>query len=299
MKKILFLIALGCASFTMQAQQYPESQLYMANPYMMNPGFTGYLTDLSIYAGAQSPFSLGDNEVRNYYVGINQSLENKYLGVGGKIMYDQRAFFESIYLDASVSYRAVVSNKHVISMGADVGLVNRTYNIGHLTPYVDMNDPTLSSDYYYQTSFKAGFGVAYYSEVIEAGLAAPFLVEGSEDFSNYYNGYLAYKIYLDNDRWILKPNLVAAHLPDGTVQASGHVMFERRGMFWGQVGYDSSNSLHLATGWMVQSYEIVYGHRLLSGDQLPYTSRGEVMLRIHLGKSNKRLSHIASPRNKK
>lgn len=299
MKRLLSVLIIVLGVQNVHAQQYPEFQLYMLNPAQVNPGFTGYLTDLSIFAGAVSPLTFSEHAVRNYYVSVNQSFENNYLGIGGKLLYDQRDFYESFYMDASTSYRAVIANKQVVSIGADIGLVNRSYRLGNLTPYVNMDDPTLSSDYYYQTSFKLGVGLAYYSPKLELGVSMPYLIEGSEDFSGYFNAYAAYKWYFANDQWVVQPNAFWEFYPDETMNLRANVMMKLRGVLWGQVGSDVNRSVYLSSGWTFGNYELIYGHKLQSGDAVAYSNRAEVMIRVHLGRSNRELSHIATPLNKK
>lgn len=299
MKKIIIL-CLVLTSWSVRAQQYPETQLYMVNPYLINPGFTGYLTDLSAYASVMSPLTLEDNVIRNYQVGINKSIEQAYMGIGGRLTYDQRDFFESVYVDASFSYRIVTDNRQVLSVGSNVGLVNRTFDVGELSPYVDLRDPTLNSDYYFRTNFNLGFGLAYYSTNIEAGVAVPHMVEGSEQFNGYFNAYFAYKLYFANDTWMMKPNAYFVNYPDGTSQFHGNIMVAQKGSFWGQLGGTSTEAVTVAAGISFNgSYELVISHLQQLASDLPYNNRSEIMLRVHMGKSYRILSHVGTKRNKK
>jgi len=299
MKRSLFLALILLSGFA-RSQQYPETQLYMVNPYLINPGFTGYLTDLSAYAGVMSPLVMDDNVIRNYQVGINKSIEKIFMGIGGKMTYDQRDFFKSIYMDASFSYRMVTNKDQVLSVGADVGLVNRTYDIAELSPLVDLRDPTLYSEYYFKTNFKLGFGLAYYSTKIEAGIAMPHMVEGSEQFNGYFNSYFAYKLYFDNDVWMAKPNAFFINYPDGTYQFQGNIMIAKRGVFWGQLGATNQTAITGAIGVIFnRDYEFVFSHQRQLDNDLPYGSRSEVMIRVHMGKSRRILSHVGAKRNRK
>lgn len=299
MRKVIFILLIATV-WSADAQQYPETQLYMVNPYLINPGFTGYLTDLSIFASATSPLVLDNNVIRNYQVGINKSIEKSYIGVGGKMVYDQRDFLESVYLDASFSYRVVTANKHVLSIGSNIGLVNRTFDVGKLSPYVDMRDPTLSSDYYYKTNLNLGLGIAYYSARVEAGLALPSIVEGSEQFTGYFNAFLAYKIYFANDEWVAKPNSYFVNYPDGTSQFHGNLMIGKSGVFWGQIGGSNTKSLIFSTGWTFNdNYELVMSHLQQLASNLVYQNKSDIMLRVHLGNSSRKISHIVHKRNRR
>ena len=299
MRSILFFLLISYL-LSSQAQQYPESHLYMANPYIINPGFTGYLTDFLAYAGATSPITSDNHVVRGYQVGMNKSFERRNMAVGGKLVYDQRDFFQSTYIDLSMSYQMVIDKKQVLSIGSDVGLVNRTYDIGELSPLVDLRDPTLSSDYYFRTNLKLGFGVAYYSTTVEAGFALPQMIEGAESLASFYNAFFAYKHYLSNDFWLIKPNVFYIKYPDGTYQFQGNIMLARRGTFWGQIGGTSNKGVSLSTGITFNSdYEVVLSHLHQLQSELPNSNRTEVMLRMHLGNSNRVLSYIANKRNRR
>lgn len=297
LKLICFLILfMNTAAW---AQQYPEPLFYQINPYLINPGFTGYLTDLSAFVRAQSPLTLDDHVIRNYGAGINKSFERSYIGVGGKLDYDQRDFFESLYVDASLSYKVVFSNKQVLSIGTNVGLANRTYNVDDLTAYVDLSDPTLSSDYYYKTSMNIGIGLAYYSSTIEAGVAMPYMVEGSQSFNGYFNAYLAYKHYMGHDHWILKPNLYMVNQVDGSQTYTGGLMLSKRETFWVQLGGSSDLTFNAHLGVEFGEYRLSYAYVHYLNDDLPYTNLSEIMLQLHFGRSNRVLSHIGDKRNRK
>lgn len=289
---------MGAVSLS-KAQQYPETQLYATNLYLINPGFTGYHTDVSVYFNAMSPLSLAQNMIRNYRVGFNQSIEKSYLGVGAKLTYDQRDFFESFYLDGSLAYRVVFDRKQVISFGADIGLVNKTYSLDNLSQYVDLADQTLASDYYFGTNMKLGLGVAYYSSMIEAGIAMPYLIEGSEKFNGHFNVYMAYKHYVTNDRWIFKPNFYFVNYPDGSHLINGSLMVQHQNKFWGQLGGTNTKDITAALGMTLGNYQLSYSYLHHLGNELPYNSLGEVSLLIHFGKSNRILSHISTIRNRK
>lgn len=299
MRKIILVWGLISLTIIVKAQQYPETQLYSVNPYLINPGFTGYLTDVSIYFNALSPLALEQNAIRNYRAGFNKSIEKSYLGIGGKLTYDQRDFFESFYLDASLAYRIVFDRKHVVGFGADIGLVNRTYSLDNLSQYVDLSDQTLSSDYYFGTNMKLGLGIAYYSSFMEAGIAMPYMIEGSEKFNGYFNVYFAYKHYLANDKWVLKPNLYFVNNTDGTQLINGNLMVQYQSKFWGQLGASNTKDLTLAMGMTLSNYQLSYSYLHYLGDELPYNSLEEVSLLIHFGKSNRILSHISTIRNRK
>ncbi|WP_109832904.1 PorP/SprF family type IX secretion system membrane protein [Reichenbachiella versicolor] len=299
MKVQILFLTIMLASINLAAQQYPNTQLYYANPYLINPGFTGYLTDMSAYVNAMSPMTTEKSAIRNYRAGINQALEKKYLGVGGKFTYDQRDFFESLYLDLSLAYKLVLKRKHVIGLGTDIGIVNRSYNITGLTKYVDQNDPTLTSDYFYRTNLKIGVGMAYYSTSMELGIAFPHMVESSENFAPYFNTYVAYKYYLPRSLWLLKPALYFVNLSDGTQIVNGNLMFIKKQKIWLQLGYGSSKEVSTAIGLFFDMYELSYSYVHSLSDVLPYNSLNELMLRIHIGKSNKLLSHIADKKNRK
>ncbi|UXP33943.1 type IX secretion system membrane protein PorP/SprF [Reichenbachiella agarivorans] len=301
MKRSLLIILILCGYVLAgRAQQYPETSLYSINPYLINPGFTGYLSDLSGYVSARSPLSVQENEIRSYRVGLNQAIEKSNIGIGGKLTYDQRDFFESVYVDFSFAYKIVMGNKRVFSLGTDIGIVNRSYNLDNLSSTVDLTDPTLSSDYYYKTNFKMGIGLAYYSTHIEAGIAMPYMLEGSENLTTYFNAYLAYKHYFSHDEWLLKPNLYWVTYPDATDMLNVSLMVERRDKFWGQLGATTTKELLFAMGFKFQIYELSYSYaHNIEGNQPPYKSSNEIMLRIHYGKSNKVIAHIATKQNRK
>ena len=222
------------------------------------------------------------------------------MGVGGKLVYDKRDFFKSVYVDGSFSYQIVLDKNKVLSIGSNVGLVNRTFDIGELSPYVDASDPTLYSDYYFKTNFNLGFGLAFYSTKIEAGVALPHLVEGSEQFDGYLNAYFAYKLFFSNDTWMVKPSAFAINYPDGTLQFQGNVMFSKRGVVWGQIGGTNRKAFTIATGWSFHDgYEVVFSHLQYLNNSLPINNQSEVMLRLHLGSSRSVLSHIRSKENSK
>ncbi|RJE70623.1 PorP/SprF family type IX secretion system membrane protein [Reichenbachiella sp. MSK19-1] len=302
MKKIILLLIIGlCGGATFCfGQQYPETDFYSVTPYLINPGFTGALTGLSGYVTGRRPMTQQVNQISNYRIAFNQSLERTQLGIGGKMTYDRRAFFESLYLDFSFAYKLVLDHKRVLSLGADVGIVNRSYSLDELSAYVDLSDPTLSSDYYYGTNFQMGLGLAYYSTSIEAGIAMPYIFDDSQAINQYFNAYFAYKHYFSQDRWILKPNAYWVSYLDKSEKVNLSLSVENRGRFWGQLGVSSTKEVSIGMGLKFDIYQLSYNYAYnWNQNSVAPSSTGEIMLSIHYSKSNKEFAHITTKRNRR
>ena len=79
MKKLLISFLMLSSAFSTNAQQFPESNFYSRNLYLINPSFTGYITGISGYVSAQSPLNAQFGEIRNFGVGIYTPIEKVVL----------------------------------------------------------------------------------------------------------------------------------------------------------------------------------------------------------------------------
>lgn len=300
MKRVILVVMLLVTAGLSRAQQVTTSNFHSINPYVINPAFTGYLTDISGYALVGMPLSFNGGENRSYQAGFNQSIEKRAIGIGGKLHFDQRDFFESISFSGSFAYRLPINNNQVLSFGADIGFINRSYDIDGLNSFVDLNDPTLSSDYYFQSNLLLGFGLAYYSAKVEAGISVPSLVEGGESLNTTMNAYFGYRHYFNNNFWFVKPTVLFAYLPDRTSETLVNVMIEKKNGYFGQVGVSSNQDVILSLGVYFQQFLISYIFREnIGSENLPFNAMNEVVIQFHFGRSRMRFSNIGNELNRR
>lgn len=300
MKKLFISFLLLVSLFSSNAQQFPESNFYSRNLYLINPSFTGYITGISGYVSAQSPLNAQFGEIRNFGVGIYTPIEKSYFGIGGKLNYDKRGIYEAFYGDVSLSYQIVIDRAHVISVGTDIGLVNRSFDTGELNEFVNLDDPVLNSDYYFKTNMKLGFGVSYVSRFLEIGIALPHLIESSEQANTQANLYTGYRHQVPNSDWLIKPNFLYSRYTDNSNVVDANIMVQKDDTFWLQLGYRSTNNILASLGFMVQEMEIDYSFSpYIGSDDLPYETQHQVMLIFNISKSKKYYTHIVNKKNRR
>ena len=300
MKRLVFLFMLLLSFGFAKAQQVSISNLHSINPYLINPAFTGYLTDISGYALVAMPLSFNGGEIRNYQAGFNKAIESKSIGLGGRLTFDQRDFFESISFLGSFAYRLAMNNNHVLSFGTDVGFINRTYDVDGLNAFVDLNDPTLSSDYYFQSNLLLGFGLAYYSSKVEAGVSMPSIVEGGESLNTTTIAYFGYRHFFNNNFWFVKPTVLYSYLPNRSGQLMLNVMVQKKGVFYGQLGVDNNQDVMVSMGVFFNEFLVSYIYREnIGAENLPFNSMNEIGILFQIGNSRMRFSNLGNQLNLK
>ncbi|MEL6560281.1 MAG: PorP/SprF family type IX secretion system membrane protein [Bacteroidota bacterium] len=300
MKRIVLVVMLLVSAGFVNAQQMSVSNLHSINPYLINPAFTGYLTDISGYATIGMPLSFKGGEIRNYQAGFNKAIESKSIGVGGKLVFDQRDFFESISFSGSFAYRMAINKNHVLSFGTDVGFVNRSYDVDGLNAFVDLDDPTLSSDYYFQSNLLLGFGLGYYSSKIEAGLSMPLVVEGGESLNTTTHAYFGYRHFFNNNFWFVKPTVLFTYLPDQPDELMLNVMVQKNGAFFGQLGASNNQDVMVSFGIYFNEFLVSYVYREnLGNENLPFNAMNEIGIQFQVGRSRMRFSNIGNQLNLK
>ncbi|MGB3467834.1 MAG: PorP/SprF family type IX secretion system membrane protein [Cyclobacteriaceae bacterium] len=300
MKRIISYLTVILMAGNLQAQQTGVSGFYAMNPYQANPAFTGYLTDLSGYLIAGAPLSFNTSDRRNYQAGMAQSLESRNIGIGLRLGFDQRDFFEAVNLDGTFAYYLSFNKRYVLSAGMSLGFVNRSYDTDRLNSFVDLTDPTLASDYYFESNLRMGFGIAFYSDRWEAGISTPSLVEGGESLNEMVNIYVAYRHYFNNNFWFVKPSMLLTHLQDRTTETLINVMIQKKGKFYGQTGYSTSNDLLLSMGVFFRQMTLSYLFREnFSKGGAPFRPMNEIGIHFQLGNSRMRRAHIGSELNRR
>ncbi len=244
-KKIL--LAAACALWIAPcafAQDLHFSQFFNS-PLLTNPANTGFLPS--------GDYRLGVN-YRNQWASITafpyktmsafgdvQVMPNRdntgWLGLGGSILRDVAGTgsLTSTKLYGSVAYHQMVDQGSLVSLGFNVGWVNKNINTSLLTfpsqwngKFFDVSHtavaPKLDANNINYLDLQVGMNYAYFTEgslYLNAGFSAMHVNRPRESFFNAVPGidnhipvrYTAFLngSFMPNDRWIINPNIYGSY----------------------------------------------------------------------------------------
>lgn len=293
-----FIFFILCASL-LNAQQQPENNFYVQNPYLINPSFAGYKLGIQSFTWANSSFQGIDGSPKSMLVGVQGAVKKSNFGVGGKFALDQRGIYESFSFDFTTSYKLLLDNFQLISFGIDAGFINNAFNQEGLTSQVDLNDPTLNSEYFNRTSLKVGFGISYLSQKIQVGAAFPRFAEGGEALNSIFNVFGAYILKKQGNPLTFKPSFIVQGFNDDTFQYGVDFMTTWQNVIWGQLGYRSNNTIGLSTGVKWNLFSAGYHFALPIGNEVGfYVNHHELLLSLSFARKDE-LAFIREKRKRK
>lgn len=252
MKYIHLLILLACASIA-KAQDLHFSQYFNA-PLLVNPANTGFNPDYD--------YRIGGN-YRNQWAGLinnpyktmslwgdvqllTNSIESGWLGVGGVILRDVAGSGDltSTQTYASVAYHQMLGYSGLLSLGFNVGAVNKRVDLNKLTfdnqwngkffdNNINPNEPFAYSGTTY-LDLQVGMNYAYFPSdraYLNIGFSVMHLNRPSESFfapSTVNDQRIArrYTAFVNGnfkvgDLWIVNPNVYVSKMASSTETVLG------------------------------------------------------------------------------
>lgn len=178
MKKMIFgIFMLTAAIAKLFAQQEPQSSLYINNPVLYNPAFTGTFPYTSVQVGGRFQWVGMKGAPMTQYLSFNSGIKNKNFGFGAHIINDiiGARLIQSVY--ANFGYNIKLNRKnHRIAFGISAGIdIEQLQFSGLYVNPDDINDPYLMNEMIYNPNF--GAGVYYYGDNFFAGASVPRILQ--------------------------------------------------------------------------------------------------------------------------
>jgi type IX secretion system PorP/SprF family membrane protein len=176
--KTLFAAILGIIAWSAcQAQQRPIHSLYMFDPLLINPAYTGTQVQLSGTAIYRNQWVNFPGAPKTFTASAHSGFRKARVGLGFLASNDQIGIHNENSLYLLYSYKIPLSkfdNSSTLSFGLQGGFNNLKSDFTKLNPK-DLNDP-FASVVERNMSWNFGAGVYYRNKSFYAGLSVPYIL---------------------------------------------------------------------------------------------------------------------------
>jgi type IX secretion system PorP/SprF family membrane protein len=177
MKKIIVILISGLMSLAASAQQRPINSLYMFDPLLINPAYTGTQVQLSATAIYRNQWVNFPGAPKTFTFSASTGFKKSRAGLGILVSNDQIGIHEENTMYLLYSYKIPFSkynSKSYLSFGLQGGFNNLKSDFGILNPR-DQTDP------YYgvverNMSWNFGGGLFLKHNAFYAGLSVPYIL---------------------------------------------------------------------------------------------------------------------------
>ncbi len=205
---IIIILSIAKVSY---AQQDPLYALYINNPSVINPGFTGINKNLTTNFSYRNQWTAFDGNPTTIAANGHMSIKENKMGVGLILVNDRIGEVTNSSANASYAYKLELKDQ-VLSFGMQMGLMNYRTDPGKLN-IRNQDDPYFSPTN--ETKFNLGAGAVLKSEKYLIGLSVPRMIRNALTTSggsvNVYQQHFylfGSYIYFLNYRYLLKPSLL-------------------------------------------------------------------------------------------
>lgn len=215
LKKIVWTLTLGAFCLLASqaySQQDPLYGLYLNNPLLINPAYTGINNNFTGFVGYRNQWAGFDGSPKTLNAGGHMSLWQNKLGAGLVVVSDKIGENTNTQMTGSFAYKLPVGEGKILSFGMQAGFINYKVDPSQLT-LQDPTDPAFMP--VNQIKPNLGAGVMLKSDKYLLGLSVPRLLNSSFDLGgqkinvydqNYY--LLGSYLFFISERIILKPSVL-------------------------------------------------------------------------------------------
>lgn len=298
----LYLIGLVLAMpFVMQAQDYATGlkgpailHQYYINPVLINPGYTGFTGDHSLFFNYRDQWADFNDAPRSLTFSYNGALGDR-IGLGAMVFSDQFGVENRLRGQLSYGYR-FESKAGKFGIGLSTEYMRYFIDNSALTdPGVSIPDDVISEGVNGFEYFIASIG--FYGEIEEkfiVGLSFPALIQSRQDQANSstderafnYIAYLGYRAPIEEYDMLIEPILCVRKIGDVDLQIDANLKlsFLDERLFSGVTyGFGAGNRLGFMLGTRVNALNVFYSYDMTMLDFQQYNAGShEISLKINL-----------------
>lgn len=211
MNKILYTLLAIISGLPAVAQQDPLYGLYLNNPLVINPAYTGINDNLQAVINFRNQWAAFEGNPTTLAASGHLSLRDNKMGAGLLIISDRIGETSNTSFGASYAYKIAKDDK-IFSFGMQAGAINYQTDPGQLN-LQNPDDPAFGV--INETKFNLGAGAMLKTEKYLIGLSVPRLVAnslttqgGSVQMYQQHFYLMGSYIHFLNDRILLKPSVL-------------------------------------------------------------------------------------------
>lgn len=248
--KALIIIIFILSNANLKSQNLFNYSLFNQNPEIYNPSAILNSDIASFYFTSRLQWAGIDGFPKYNSMGASYSISPK-MRLGVSFFNSTHGVFNNLKANANYAYRAIFSDKHYITFGLSLGIINDKILTSQLEN-VDLSDELVQPDYYNRTSITTSFGVSYAINDFEAQLILPQLFEYNK--LNFYGIAIFSYNFKSNRKLSFKPSVLIRNTELNNIQADAVLNFEWMKKIWIQTGVRSNGCLFFGIGNQTIAY---------------------------------------------
>ena len=257
MKNLIFTLFVSF-SFALCAQQTPQSNTYIYNPFSVNPAYAGASGCTEVNFSHLNQWVKVDGAPLTSNLNAN-TLIGKSLGIGGTILIDKIGMLQQFSGSLSASYGLTFAQEHHIRFGLSAG-----YNQYRIDPegaiYFDLQDPIVNGGVQSAGTINTELGVLYQWKGLDIGFASKQLIQTYSNFGyagldgyglrRHISALAAYR-HDFNEKWSVRPSVYMRGLNTG-MQFDFNADAQYKGFIDAGLGYRTNVGLIARLGIRIQ-----------------------------------------------
>lgn len=265
------------------AQQVPFSRQYYANPFVMNPAFTGSKTYSHAFLSHRSQWVNVKGAPQISYLTLDAPIKEKKIGMGMKVYSYSTDIINQVGAFASYSYTIKINEDNNVFVGLAMGILNNKIDYTGAVMR-DKDDPFFIQQQQNKTVFSADLGVVYKLKKLEVGFAVPQLLGnhikyGTDsgyirnfNLSRHYQTTIKYTLELSEEKEITAYPLILLRTVKGApVQYDINAVVDWRKIGWFGLTYHSGYALAVSAGVRYRNFSLGYSYDLGMSSIRTYT----------------------------
>lgn len=298
MKKIFIIITLFMIGGYVNAQNDVQISHYMFNEISFNPGAVGNTENMDVSLLARQQWLGFDNSPSTQIINGHTFLKKAKSGLGFSIINDKLGFENSLNFKMMYAYHFRLADRSHLSLGAGLGLINRTIN-GSKLIYEEMDDSYALKTDKTDLTFDLDLGMELVVKDLRIGLSATHIqqsVESSINIPRHFYAYGKYNLKL-NAKNTLIPTVRLKSTPFIN-QIDAGALYQYNDVFWAGVLYRVNDAYIGMLGFnLTKKLKFGYSYDMDATEMKSYSSGShEIFLSYSFKSTNKPPVIMRSPR---
>ncbi len=177
-RSLVIALVLASCTYSAWSQQDPLYALYLNNPLLINPAYTGINNNLTVFAGYRNQWAGFDGNPTTLNAGGHISLLQNKMAAGLVIVSDRLGENTNTQVTATYAYKIRLNAGTTLAFGMQAGFLN--YKVDpSLLNIQDLTDPVFTP--INQMTPSLGAGVLVKSDKFLFGISVPRMLNGSLD----------------------------------------------------------------------------------------------------------------------
>jgi type IX secretion system PorP/SprF family membrane protein len=251
-------------------QDIPLFTQKLTNSFLYNPSVVGNTLGSITLSHRRFWSELPGSPATNF-ISFHTPLDRHRFGVGANLYQENIGILQTLYGSAAFAYHIRINDNNAFSMGVAAEFNNSSINFLDVDVR-DTQDLLLTSDNVGFNKVDFSFGVSYKSKYVKLGASANRLTGfvGSEkntnQFPQYYSGFLNGTIPLFRDRDLLEPIINYRSLAPGSSQFDLGLYYTYNNIVTLGVGYRSSSIVNATAAVKIYNrFSIGYSSDIYTG----------------------------------